>query len=211
LTAHETTMPRSLLTTSVASASDSTSSAITSSGRPLAFTFSSRGRSFWTEEILFSWTRISGFSNTTSIFWGSFTKCGERKPRSNCMPSTTVTSVSSVLPSSTVMTPSLPTFSIASAISLPVAASLLAEIVATWRISSFFATLRAALSSSPETASAPSRRALFSRAGEAPAVIARNPFVKIASVSSVAVVVPSPATSLVLLATSLTSCAPICS
>ena len=40
------------------------------------------------------------------------------KPRSNCMPSTTSTSVSMLLDSSTVMTPSLPTFSMASAIML---------------------------------------------------------------------------------------------
>ena len=67
------------------------------------------------------------------------------------------------------------------------------------------------LSSSAATAAAPSRSAWFRRAGAAPAVIARKPRVKIASVRSVAVVVPSPATSLVLLATSFTSCAPRCS
>ena len=41
------------------------------------------------------------------------------KPRSNCMPSTTSSAVSVVLDSSTVMTPSLPTFSMASATSSP--------------------------------------------------------------------------------------------
>jgi hypothetical protein len=41
--------------------------------------------------------------------------------------------------------------------------------------------------------------------------MARRPWVKIASVRSVAVVVPSPALSLVLLATSFTSAAPMCS
>jgi hypothetical protein len=40
------------------------------------------------------------------------------------------------LASSTVITPSLPTFFIASAISLPIALSPLAEIVPTWPISS---------------------------------------------------------------------------
>ena len=50
------------------------------------------------------------------------------------MPSTTSSEVSSVLASSTVMTPSLPTFSIASAMILPIVASLLAEIVPTWAI-----------------------------------------------------------------------------
>ena len=40
-----------------------------------------------------------------------------------------------VLASSTVITPSLPTFSMASAISSPMVVSLLAEMVATWAIS----------------------------------------------------------------------------
>ena len=59
------------------------------------------------------------------------------KPRSNCMPSTTSRLVSRLLDSSTVMTPSLPTFSMASAIRLPISVSLLAEMAATWEISSF--------------------------------------------------------------------------
>ena len=41
------------------------------------------------------------------------------------------------LDSSTVMTPSLPTFSMASAMRLPISMSLLAEMAATWAISSF--------------------------------------------------------------------------
>ena len=53
------------------------------------------------------------------------------KPRSNCMPSTTSSTVSVVFDSSTVITPSLPTFSMASATSSPMAVSLWAEIVAT--------------------------------------------------------------------------------
>src|SRR6218665_3236382 len=51
------------------------------------------------------------------------------------MPSTTSSSDSSDLPSSTVITPSLPTLSIASAISLPMVSSALAEIEPTWAIS----------------------------------------------------------------------------
>ena len=62
---------------------------------------------------------------------GSVTKYGERYPRSNCMPSTTSSVVSVALASSTVMTPSAPTFSTASATSSPMAGSLCAEIVAT--------------------------------------------------------------------------------
>ena len=127
------------------------------------------------------------------------------------MPSTTVTSVSMDLPSSTVMTPSLPTLSMAWLISLPVAASLLAEMVATCLMSPLPEILRDVLSSSLQTAAAPSFMALIRRAGAAPAVTARRPWWKRALVSRVAVVVPSPATSLVLLATSRTSWAPICS
>src|SRR5215813_9599662 len=53
------------------------------------------------------------------------------------MPSTTSSSVSSDLASSTVITPSLPTFFIASARKRPISASPLAEMVPTWAISSF--------------------------------------------------------------------------
>src|ERR1700730_5963375 len=52
------------------------------------------------------------------------------------MPSTTSSSVTAVFASSTVITPSLPTFFIASAIILPTVLSPLAEIVPTWEISS---------------------------------------------------------------------------
>ncbi len=53
------------------------------------------------------------------------------------LPSTTSSSVSRLLASSTVMTPSLPTFFMASARNLPISESPLAEIVPTWAISSF--------------------------------------------------------------------------
>src|SRR6201984_2900285 len=53
------------------------------------------------------------------------------------MPSTTSSSVSRLLASSTVMTPSLPTFFIASARKRPISESPLAEIVPTCAISSF--------------------------------------------------------------------------
>jgi hypothetical protein len=49
----------------------------------------------------------------------------------------------------------------------------------------------------------------LSATGLAPAVTFLRPSSKMASASTVAVVVPSPATSLVLLATSFTSCAPM--
>ena len=63
------------------------------------------------------------------------TKYGERYPLSNSIPSTTLTLVCVPLASSTVITPSFPTFAIASAIIFPISLSLLAEIVATCSIS----------------------------------------------------------------------------
>src|ERR1700704_674527 len=53
------------------------------------------------------------------------------------MPSTTSSSLFRLLPSSTVMTPSLPTLSIASAMILPISSSLLAAMEATFSRSFF--------------------------------------------------------------------------
>ncbi len=110
--------------------------------------------------------------------------------------------------SSTVMTPSLPTLSIASAMISPTVGSP-AEMDAVAAICSLVST---SVESSPsfstiaETAvSMPLRRAR----GLAPAFTLRRPSRTIAWASTVAVVVPSPATSSVFLATSLTSSAPI--
>src|SRR6266568_4853619 len=58
------------------------------------------------------------------------------------MPSTTSSSVSMAFASSTVMTPSLPTFCIARAIIAPISLSPLAEMVPTWAISALVETLR---------------------------------------------------------------------
>ena len=51
LTATDVNVPRILFTTSVASASPSTSSAMISSGLPVCMTFSSTGTRSWTAEI----------------------------------------------------------------------------------------------------------------------------------------------------------------
>src|SRR5947208_2225382 len=111
------------------------------------------------------------------------------------MPSTTSRTVSAVLDSSTVITPSLPTFSIASAIRLPIVLSLFEAIVATWAISFLsFVDFESFFSSSvtaPTAASTPR----LSPIGLAPAVTLRSPSRKIACASTVAVVVPSPAMS----------------
>src|SRR5215471_1176280 len=113
-----------------------------------------------------------------------------------------------VFDSSTVMTPSLPTFFIASAMMPPICLSLLAEMVPTWAIISPLTSLWSFLISSTACSTAlsiPRLRAV----GLAPAATVFTPSRKMACASTVAVVVPSPATSDVLEATSRTICAPM--
>src|SRR5258706_2828731 len=124
------------------------------------------------------------------------------------MPSTTSRVVSIVLDSSTVMTPSLPTFFMASAMMPPICLSLLAEMVPTWAIISPLTSLWSFLISSTATSTARSMPRLRA-VGLAPAATVLTPSRKMACASTVAVVVPSPATSEVLEATSRTICAPI--
>jgi len=78
---------------------------------------------------------MNGSSRAVSIFSGFVTKYGEMYPLSNCMPSTISSVVSILFASSTVMTPSLPTLLIASAMMFPMVSSLLADIVPTCAIS----------------------------------------------------------------------------
>src|SRR5438094_2304814 len=125
------------------------------------------------------------------------------------MPSTTSSCVSRLFASSTVMTPSFPTFSIASAIMSPMGRSPLADTVPTWAISSLpLVDLESFLSSSTTAVTARSTPR-FRLIGSCPAATSLAPSVKIARASTVAVVVPSPATSEVLEATSFTICAPM--
>ena len=124
------------------------------------------------------------------------------------MPSTSSSSVSRPFDSSTVMTPSLPTFSIASATVSPMVGSA-AEIDATWAI---FSRSEIGIDWSLialTIASTPSSMPLLSWIGLAPAATFCRPAAISAWARTVAVVVPSPAMSLVLLATSLTSWAPM--
>ncbi len=109
--------------------------------------------------------------------------------------------------SSTVMTPSLPTFSNASAISSPICESC-AEMVATCAISSFSTISRADFSSWSDTYWAAASMPRLSASRDAPAATLRVPSRTSACARTVAVVVPSPAMSLVLVATSLASWAP---
>src|SRR3954464_12784919 len=112
-----------------------------------------------------------------------------------------------LLLSSTVITPSLPTRSIASPMRSLTSASC-AEMVATPAIAVRSSTGVAALSSSACTASTAARMPRPSAIGLAPAATLRMPSWTSAWASTVAVVVPSPATSLVLVATFFASCAP---
>ena len=102
------------------------------------------------------------------------------------------------LASSTVMTPSLPTFCIASAIILPISASPLAEIVPTWAVSAGVVIFLVRFFSSSTTAVTALSMPRFRSIGFMPAATALAPSRTIACASTVAVVVPSPAMSLVL-------------
>src|SRR5438105_458696 len=125
------------------------------------------------------------------------------------MPSTTSSSVSSDFASSTVMTPSLPTFFMASARNLPISASPLEEMVPTWAISSFEVTFLEFLTRSATTASTARSIPRFRSIGFMPAATDLAPSRTIAWARTVAVVVPSPAASEVFEATSRTIWAPI--
>src|SRR5580692_3590396 len=125
------------------------------------------------------------------------------------MPSTTSSSVSAVLASSTVMTPSLPTFCIALAIISPIDLSPFEEMVPTCATSAesliFFERLAMSLTASATARSTPRLRSI----GFMPAATYLAPSRTIDWARTVAVVVPSPALSLVLEATSSTICAPM--
>ena len=119
-----------------------------------------------------------------------------------------MSSNSKPLPSSTVITPSLPTLSIASAIKSPISL-FWAEIVATWAFSSFVEICfdKSFIESKAFCVafSIPRRNII----GFVPAEIFFKPDSTSACANTVAVVVPSPATSFVLVEASFTSCAPI--
>ena len=125
------------------------------------------------------------------------------------MPSTTSSSVSRLLDSSTVMTPSLPTRFMASASLAPISVSPLAEMVPTWAISSFDLIFWALLFSSSTMEATARSMPRFRSIGLAPAATDLAPSLTIAWARTVAVVVPSPARSEVLEATSRTIWAPM--
>ena len=124
------------------------------------------------------------------------------------MPSVSSNSSPKVLLSSTVITPSLPTLSIASAIISPIVVSA-AEIDAVAAICSLVSTGLAIFKSSAEIASTAFSMPFLRTMGLDPAATFFKPSRTSACAKTVAVVVPSPATSSVFLATSLTNSAPI--
>src|SRR3981189_128650 len=125
------------------------------------------------------------------------------------MPSTTSSSVSSDFASSTVITPSLPTFFMASARKRPISASPLAEMVPTWAISSLEVTFLEFFLRSSTMASTARAMPRFRSIGFIPAATDLAPSLTMAAASTVAVVVPSPAMSEVFEATSRTIWAPM--
>ena len=129
-------------------------------------------------------------------------------PLSNCIPSTTFKFVPKDFDSSTVITPSWPTFSIASAISSPISLLFPAEIAATCAISALVLTgldIALIFSTAASTALSIPR---FIDIGFAPAVKFFKPSRTIAWANTEAVVVQSPATSWVWDDTSFNNCAP---
>src|SRR2546423_3918246 len=125
------------------------------------------------------------------------------------MPSTTSSSVSKDFASSTVMTPSLPTFFIASARNWPISVSPFAEIVPTCAISWLDVTFFESFCKSATTASTARSTPRLRSIGFIPAATALEPSLTMACARTVAVVVPSPAKSEDLDATSRTICAPM--
>ena len=210
LTAQTFRTPRILLMTRVLSASPVTSSAMMMSGFFDSITFSRKGTNLVTESILSSKIRTSALLNSTDIASVSVTKFALKYPRSKRMPSTTSTIVSRPLPSSTVMTPSLPTFSKASAMIAPTSVSLFALIVATFSIPPSMLPTGFAIDTIVSVTEVTAlRMPRTSALASAPAAINFSPLRKRASASTVAVVVPSPASSEVLEAASLTNLAPM--
>src|SRR5918998_3773222 len=125
------------------------------------------------------------------------------------MPSTNSTAIPGTSDSSIVTTPSAPTRSSASATASPICSSSLAAIVAMCASWARPSTGRAMRRSSPTRQAVASSMPRRSSIGLTPSSMASMPSRTMAWASRVAVVVPSPVRSLVLLATSRTSCAPM--
>ena len=132
-------VPRILLRTKVGKASPVMSSAMINRARPSCTTDWSSGKMSWMLAIFLSVIRTYGLSRLASILSLSVTMYWDMYPRSKLIPSTTSTLVSTPRESSIVITPSLPTFSIASAINWPTS-GFAAEIEAICAMSSLVLT-----------------------------------------------------------------------
>ena len=130
-------------------------------------------------------------------------------PLSNFIPSTNSISWCNVFPSWTVMVPCSPTFSISSDNKFPISLSPFAEIVPTFAIYSFPFTALLLWLRSLTTVSTAILIPLLKSIGFIPAATDLHPSLKIALAKTVAVVVPSPATSFVLFATYFINDAPM--
>lgn len=139
-----------------------------------------------------------------NVFW-LVTKYGETYPLSNLIPSTYSISCYKVLPSATVIVPWFPTLSISSAIKAPISLSPLELMVAILSIYLFVVIYILLFYKSATTASTAILIPFLRSIGFNPASTDLQPSLKIALAKIVAVVVPSPASSLVLLATDFTS------
>ena len=155
-------------------------------------------------ESFLSVMRIYGSSSTASILSISVAIYAEIYPLSNCIPSTRSSSVCMVFDSSMVITPSFETFSIASATSCPTSSSP-AEIAATLAMWFFPFTFWLWSAMDLTAVSVAFFIPFLIMMGLAPAARFLIPSSIIACARTVAVVVPSPATSLVFVATSFTS------
>ena len=157
--------------------------------------------------ILRSVISTRGFSNSHDCVSWFLTKYGEMKPRSISMPSVNSISSTRVWPSSTMVAPLAPTRLKHEAIVRPIASEPVAIIATFWMSASELTALATALTSSAsilEAFCSPRCSAI----GLAPEATRRRPSVTRACVSTVDVVVPSPARWSVLDATSISSFAP---
>ena len=197
-----------MFTTSAAKACPSISGATTTSGLPSLATISRTGKICSTLSIFSSTTNIKQSSYTTAPRLSSVTNAAAAYPESSLNPSTRSRLVFRDLASSTVILPSLPTLSTAMAIRSPISLSLLAEIIAIWRMSSMLETGTAKSERAVTTCSTVESRALLISIGEWPEAIYLLAFLYNALASTVAVVVPSPASELVTLEACFTIWAP---
>mmetsp|Transcript_13516 Transcript_13516/g.49173 ORF Transcript_13516/g.49173 Transcript_13516/m.49173 type:complete len:403 (-) Transcript_13516:219-1427(-) len=200
--------PRSLFTTRVARASPVISSAMIRRGAFSLLTFSRIGINCLICSSFSSVIRTLQFSNSTIERSWLVMNWGEMYPLSISMPSSTSTVVSKEVDDSIEITPSDPTFSMASATISPTKSSFPADMLAMALMSSVPSTgLDFSFSSSTRAFTVLSMP-FFKATGLKPAATACRPSFTNSRARTLAVVVPSPAASFVRPATSLISWAP---